>query len=88
MWDKVFIVCLYSQFGNMEKDQITTLGRTKLDNKNRITLSSDACKILNVSSGDFVSVETTGRNVVLKKAYWCVRRNNNCHIKQKIGEQL
>ena len=69
-------MCLYSQIGNMEKDQITTLGRTKLDNKNRITLSSDTCKLLNISPGDFVSVEKSGNDVVLKKAYWYVRRNN------------
>lgn len=51
------------------------LGISKIDNRNRITLSRKAIDHLNLQSGDYVSIELVDNSLCLFKAYYNVRRN-------------
>lgn len=61
--------------GIMVKWDKEILSQPKIDSKNRITLSPKVLEVLNISEGDFVSIEMVDGSVCLHKAYMCVRRN-------------
>lgn len=61
----------------MEKLENTTFGISKIDSKNRVTIPSEALDFLKVSNGYYVSFNLYNNALILHKAYFVIRRNNN-----------
>ena len=72
-----YIGFVFTINGKMNKEQLPQLGVSKIDSRNRITLSTKVLDALNLESGDYVSVENHDGVIRLLKAYLYVRRNKN-----------
>lgn len=58
-------------------DKRKQLGRSSVDNRNRITLVKSVVDILKVKIGDFVYYEVTDKNEVFLQPYGLRRKPNN-----------